>query len=1234
MKKCKKNRSSKKYQVGGNVNPFSFLPNLGTYKDLNKSWNNYWYNGGDFANHNLWKLNSPNDYYSNKNSPGYDPEYEPYQTKYNTALNNYLNNQQSQYDSYLYDKANNPDFDPRIWGDINQAGVEIADPSQIDPKNLGLSEYKNYATIDKNKEAASLMSGIFSGLNYMNSFKPEQKDYWSKGSQGYMYNNGGNVNYTGYTPGTPTFNNSYNIIPSNSITMRNTPFPVLGIGSNGNTKIMKPGSYHNFGLARNVTEIPLYQYGAMVNNAAMGANNYIYQKEGELLKQLANGEQIGPEKSNPEFNQRMLQNLMYNNSPRGGTPLPLAELPILEPEARQSITKARSQLNDNLIYNLKGDKTWEYSKDGDKWLTRKRGTRKWIDISNNQKAIDVLEGRATSKITNPTKTKSTSSISNPINNYDFINQQNYGLPIDGYQNLTPLSNSIDINRSGFSYGITSPYINIPNNPSNSSFDINNEFIPSGYAFSPSGTTFKPSEEAQTKGTSNLISGAITGGLAFRNPYAALATGVVSGVEGALFGTNFVDAGVTMLSGANYIKNSKTLNPTQLLKNGKSIAQQQREKLASGEWISDNMKYYRNAKGQLQNFKDTRGTIQRLMQDKNITNNVKNIIQKSVESGKRISKDVYNKLSRKEKNQYDQFFQEENLMQQTIRERANRGVATSFNKFQFGGEVNNLVVEPRFEEEAPLQAEIGEMIKLPNDDIVKVKADKRHKHMKDEDITDILPDGSYIYSNDPKMKIGLSTKINNVKIEDIKLGKSVFEYKENEITPGPKDIYFKDIFNGKKELTPAQIASNIKNKYKTLDIKNDYFVERANSENKAQRKEYLEVLKGISEYKKPKSKQIPKAQYGMQINYELTDPASLYMKTPFNNMDNNYKNMMGYGIPKAQFGKLLKYINPLALLAEDYFQGKAEDKVNKLSAEENERLRLAMDQYKKGLTNQTNLSGAGSLAAFAASLNVPRENVDDRLEQIGFVNEADKRNRLSIAAQMYGSQGGASNSFNRNALSVFGQNALPYAQSMVSRDNEMRNQINSGLNSELRNQNNNYYNSLSNLVSSRNADYNRTNYAYDANKYNAMVNGINDVSGTFANNIGLHNNFGLYRYNNEEALRRQQNLRKEQALNKVTSEVEGVTGAIGDLGMGLLTGGITIPGMSNNQKQFQNDFQNESQMSSNGRTFNAPYIPNIPMTNSFSISPNSSTLSYNSTVPGYSVNRYGTLFNPFFNFTGF
>ena len=71
------------------------------------------------------------------------------------------------------------------------------------------------------------------------------------------------------------------------------------------------------------------------------------------------------------------------------------------------------------------------------------------------------------------------------------------------------------------------------------------------------------------------------------------------------------------------------------------------------------------------------------------------------------------------NQYDQFFQEENLMQQTIRERANRGVATSFNKFQFGGEVNNLVVEPRFEEEAPLQAEIGEMIKLPNDDIVKV-----------------------------------------------------------------------------------------------------------------------------------------------------------------------------------------------------------------------------------------------------------------------------------------------------------------------------------------------------------------------------------------------------------------------------------------------------------------------------------------------------------------------------------
>ena len=120
---------------------------------------------------------------------------------------------------------------------------------------------------------------------------------------------------------------------------------------------------------------------------------------------------------------------------------------------------------------------------------------------------------------------------------------------------------------------------------------------------------------------------------------------------------------------------------------------------------------------------------------------------------------------------------------------------------------------------------------------------------------------------------------------------------------------------------------------------------------------------------------------------------------------------------------------------------------------------------------------------------------------------------------------------------------------------------------MRNNNSNYFNSLSNLVSARNADQIRTDYTYNSNKYNAMVTGINDLTGTYSNNIGLKNNFNLYRYNNEEALRRQQNLRLEQMRNKATSEVEGVTGAIGDLGLMAATGGFS--GFTGGTKTNQN-----------------------------------------------------------------
>jgi hypothetical protein len=74
---------------------------------------------------------------------------------------------------------------------------------------------------------------------------------------------GGKVNLTGYTPGTPSMNNDMNEIPSGDITMEQTPIPLLAIGKggadNGLLKVLQPQSKgYNF-KSKSTVEIPLEQ---------------------------------------------------------------------------------------------------------------------------------------------------------------------------------------------------------------------------------------------------------------------------------------------------------------------------------------------------------------------------------------------------------------------------------------------------------------------------------------------------------------------------------------------------------------------------------------------------------------------------------------------------------------------------------------------------------------------------------------------------------------------------------------------------------------------------------------------------------------------------------------------------------------------------------------------------------------------------------------------------------------
>lgn len=130
-----------------------------------------------------------------------------------------------------------------------------------DKKDLATNSFKQ--SYNMMLPLGMLMQGQQGYMDYLS--KPKENLQEEQGFYGFQQ--GGNVNKTGYTPGYSSMNNPYNIIPSNNITMKNTPFPVLGIGSNGQQQMMYPGNNYNFKGSSYVTEIPMkrYQEGGEVN---------------------------------------------------------------------------------------------------------------------------------------------------------------------------------------------------------------------------------------------------------------------------------------------------------------------------------------------------------------------------------------------------------------------------------------------------------------------------------------------------------------------------------------------------------------------------------------------------------------------------------------------------------------------------------------------------------------------------------------------------------------------------------------------------------------------------------------------------------------------------------------------------------------------------------------------------------------------------------------------------------
>jgi len=83
----------------------------------------------------------------------------------------------------------------------------------------------------------------------------------------------GKITKTGYKKNSPDKNNDFNIIPSNRITMKNVPYPILGVSDTGHKQMMLPEQEYIFN-GNTVIEYPMKKIkkGGKIKNAQFGTD--------------------------------------------------------------------------------------------------------------------------------------------------------------------------------------------------------------------------------------------------------------------------------------------------------------------------------------------------------------------------------------------------------------------------------------------------------------------------------------------------------------------------------------------------------------------------------------------------------------------------------------------------------------------------------------------------------------------------------------------------------------------------------------------------------------------------------------------------------------------------------------------------------------------------------------------------------------------------------------------------
>lgn len=176
---------------------------------------------------------------------------------------------------------------------------------------------------------------------------------------------------------------------------------------------------------------------------------------------------------------------------------------------------------------------------------------------------------------------------------------------------------------------------------------------------------------------------------------------------------------------------------------------------------------------------------------------------------------------------------------------NRGGLTSILKY--GGRIMRFPDGGEMpEDQGPklIQAEKGETIIDSSGNIFDVKANKLHKDMSKNDVTDVLTPNQYVLSN----RFELSKK----DADKIPIGISQVTYNEKTNKGGVKEKYLGDLFKKDKH-TLAELSKILRDKYPTMFEEQDgnIFARNASNKNRETRMNFLAELIQMNEEKKQK-----------------------------------------------------------------------------------------------------------------------------------------------------------------------------------------------------------------------------------------------------------------------------------------------------------------------------------------------------------------------------------------------